>query len=114
MIPQQINFIYRKVELGSLINKNTIKEELDTDEELDRIDNDSGDENQYKELIVNNAGKIERALTQTEQWSILSNIINYVQYSKNPENSHSMTIRPVNFNKVVKNKKGRNINESLL
>ena len=25
-----------------------------------------------------------------------------------------MTIRPVKFNKVVKNKKGRNINESLL
>ena len=49
-----------------------------------------------------------------EQWSILSNIINYVQYSKNPKNVHSMTIRPAKFNKVVKDTKGRNINESLL
>ena len=49
-----------------------------------------------------------------EQWSILSNVINYVQYSKNPKNFHSMTIRPVKFNKVVKNKKGRNINKYLL
>ena len=68
-----------------MINKNTIKEELDADVELVRMDDNSGDENPYKELIVNNAGKIESALTQMEQWSILSNIINHVQYSKNPK-----------------------------
>ena len=45
---------------------------------------------------------------------ILSNVINYVQYSKNPKNVHSMTIGPVKFNTVVKDTKGRNINESLL
>ena len=61
-----------------------IKEELDADIELERMDNNSGDENPYKELIVNNAGKIDSALTQIEQWSILSNIINYAQCSKNP------------------------------
>ena len=49
-----------------------------------------------------------------EQWSILSNVINYMQYSKNPMNFHSITIRPARLNKVVKNTKGRNINESLL
>ena len=59
MTPQQTNFVHKKVELGSLINKNTIKEELDTDVELDRMDNNSGDEKPYKELIVNNAGKIK-------------------------------------------------------
>ena len=37
-----------------------------------------------------------------------------MQYSKNPKYFHSMTIRLVKFNKVVKNKKVRNINESLL
>ena len=68
-----------------MINKNTIKEELDTNVELDRMDHNSGDENPYRELIVNNAGKIESTLTQMEQWSILSNVINYVQYSKNPK-----------------------------
>ena len=74
----------------------------------------SGDENPYKELIVNNVGRIESALTQIEQWSILSNVINYVPYCKNPKNFHSLTVRPVKFNKVVKNKKDRNISESLL
>ena len=78
MTPQQTNVVCKKVELGSLINKNTIKEELDVDTELDRMDGNSGDKNPYKELIVNNAGKKESPLTQREQWSILSNV--KVQY----------------------------------
>ena len=81
---KQAYYIYRKVELGSLINKNTMKEEIDTDVELDKMDNNSGDENLYRELIVNNACKIENTPSQMEQWSVLSNVINYVQYSKNP------------------------------
>ena len=37
MTPQQTNFIYKKGELGSFINKNMIKEELDMDVELDKM-----------------------------------------------------------------------------
>ena len=40
----------------------------------------SGETNPYKELIVNDAEKIEPLMTQMEQWSILSNILNYMQY----------------------------------
>ena len=79
------DYRYRKVELGSLINKNTMKEEIDQDLELYKMDNTSGDENPCREPIVDNAGKIENTLSQMEQWSILSNVINYVQYSKNPQ-----------------------------
>ena len=64
------------------------------------MDNNSGDENPYRELIVNNAGKIESALSQMKQWSILSNVINYMQYSKNPKNFHAMLIKPINKNKI--------------
>ena len=91
MTPQQTDLHTKKVELGSLINKNMIKEELDADTELDRMDDNSGDENPYKELIVNNVYKTESALSQMEQWLILSNVINYVQYSKKPKNFHSMS-----------------------
>ena len=52
LTPKQTEYIYKKVELGSLINKDTIKEEIDLDAELDKIDNNSGDENPYRELIV--------------------------------------------------------------
>ena len=40
---KQEDYIYRKVELGSLSNKNTMKEEIDQDTELDKMDNTSGD-----------------------------------------------------------------------
>ena len=77
-----------------------MKEEMDPDIELDRMEDNSGDENPYRELIVNNAGKVGSMLSQMEQWSILSNVINYVQYSKNPKNFHTMSIKPINKNKV--------------
>ena len=38
----------------------------------------SGERNPYRELIVNNAERIEPLMTQMEQWSIFSNILNYV------------------------------------
>ena len=60
------------------------------------MDDSSGDENLYRELIINNAGKIETTLSQLEQWSILSNVINYVQYDKHPKNFHTMSVRPIN------------------
>ena len=73
-----------------------MKEEIDQDIKLDKIDDTSGDKNQYRELIVNNAGKIENTLSQMEQWSILSNVINYLQYSKNPKNFHVMLVKSTN------------------
>ena len=50
---KQAGYLYRKVELGSLINKNTMKEEIDQDLELDKMDDNSGDTNPYRELTVN-------------------------------------------------------------
>ena len=101
------DYIYRKVELGSLINKNTMEEEIHEDIELDKMDNTSGDENPYRELIVNNAGKIENTLSQMEQWSILSNIINYVQYGKNLKNFHVMSSKSTNRNRInIRRKQG--------
>ena len=78
------------------------------------MDNNSRDENPYQELIVNNACRVDSTLTQIEQWSILSNVINYVKCSKIPKNFHSMIIKPAKLNKKVKNTKSRNINKSLL
>ena len=59
---QQTDFIYRKVESGSLISKETVRGELDSEIELDKIDDNNGDENLYRGLIVNNAYKIENTL----------------------------------------------------
>ena len=34
-----------------------------------------------------------------EQWSILSNVLNYIQYNKLPKNYHSLSISAVNTEK---------------
>ena len=109
LILKQTEYILKKVELGSLINKNTIKEETNPDMELDKIDDNSGEENPYRELIVNNASKVENTISQMEQMSILSSVINYVQYSKkkSQENFHAMSIKPINKNKVSIKKKDK-------
>ena len=38
-------------------------------------------------------------LTQKEQWSILSNTLNYIQYDKHPKNFHNLGISAVNISK---------------
>ena len=90
------NYVYRKEESGNLSNKYMMRQEIDQDMELDQMDDTSGDENPYRELIVNNAAKIVTTLSQMEQWTIFSNVINYVQYDKHPRNIHTISIRPIN------------------
>ena len=91
--------MYKKVESDSIINADTLQQETDQEQELNRIDNTSRDVNPYKELIVNNAEKIEPVLTQMEQWSIPSNVLNYIEYDKHPKNYHSWNISAVNKEK---------------
>ena len=78
----QEKYIYRKVETGEILNTDTIEQEMEQEKQLSRIDDTNGETNPYQELIVNNAEKIEPLMTQMEQWSIMSNVISYVQHSR--------------------------------
>ena len=82
-----------------MINTETLQQELEHEMQLNKIDDTNGDTNPYKEMIVNNAGKIEPLLAQMEQWSILSNTLNYIQYDKHPKNLHNLGIKAVNVYK---------------
>ena len=92
----QARHVYKKVELGGIINVSTMKQEIDQDRELNRLDDTSGDNNFYRELILNNAGKVDTALLQMEQWFILSNVVNYIQYDRHPKNFYSFNLKAVN------------------
>ena len=81
--------MFTKRQSGEVINTNTLQQEIEHERQLNKIDGMSGDTNPYKELIVNNAEKIEPLLTQMEQWSVLSNMLNYIQYDKHPKNFHN-------------------------
>ena len=99
----QAKYIYKKVETGEIINVEMVKHVVEQEKQLSRMDDDSGEVNPYRELVVNNAEKIEKQKTQMEQWSILSNLLNYVQHSKFNTMSHSLNIKPVNRYKVKPN-----------
>ena len=61
-----------------MINTETVQQELEHERQLNKMTL-SGNTNPYKEMIVNNAEKIEPLLAQMEQWSVLSNT--HITYS---------------------------------
>ena len=63
----QARRVYKKVESGNVIHINALKQEIEQDSELSKLDDTSRDINPYRELIVNNAEKIETVLSQMEQ-----------------------------------------------
>ena len=99
----QARYIYKKVELGESINTDTIQQEIDQEKQLSKLDNDNGEENPYRELIINNAERIEMQKTQMEQWSILSNLLNCVQHSRFNSMNHSLDVKLVNKYKMKSN-----------
>ena len=96
----QIRYIYKKVETGEMINTDTIQQEIEQEKQLNRIDNKNGEINPYRELIVNNPERTKPLMTQMEQWSILSNVLSYVQHSKFNSMNHTLNVKAVNRYKV--------------
>ena len=96
--------MYKKVETGGMISTDTVQQEIEQEKQLTRIDDDSGEVNPYRELVVNNAETVEILKTQMEQWSILSNLLNYVQHIKFNSMNHSLSVKPVNRYKTNPNK----------
>ena len=95
----QTRHIYKKVETGEPISADTIQQEVEQEKQLNKLDDDTGEENPYRELVINNAQKIEMQKTQMEQWSILNNKLNYIQHSQLNSMDHSLDIRPINKHK---------------
>ena len=108
---EQKKYIYRKVETGKIINTNMIEQEIEQERQLNKIDDTSGETNPYKEITVNNAEKIEPLMTQMEQWSILSSILNYIQHNRFHLMNHSLNIKAVNKYKHKLNMDDREFKE---
>ena len=58
------------METGEMINTDTIQQEMEQEEQLNKMDDMNIEINPYQELIVNNTEKIEPLMIQMEQWSI--------------------------------------------
>ena len=92
MTREQAYYVYKKTELEEVINTEAFWQELEHERQLNRIANTNGETNPCNELIVNNAEKIEPLLAQMEQWSILNNMLNCIQYDRHPKNDHNLRI----------------------
>ena len=99
MTREQANYIYKKVETGEIINTDTIQQEIEMEEQLNRIDDTNREINPYQELIINNAERVDPLMTQMEQWSIRSNVLNYVQHDRHYTLNHTLDVKTVNKHK---------------
>ena len=49
--------------------------------------------NPYQNIVVNNTDKDNINTSQMQHWSIVSNVVNYVQYDRNPKNFHELNVK---------------------
>ena len=62
----QTRYIYKKVEMGGVINTDIIQQEIEQEKQLSKIDDMNGEVNSNRELIVNNAERAEPLMIQME------------------------------------------------
>ena len=96
----QTRYIYKQVETGGMINMDMIQQKIEQEKQLSRIDDRNREVNPNRELIVNNAEKTEPLMTQMEQWSIFSSVVNYVQHSKFNSMNYTLNDKAMNRYKV--------------
>ena len=58
------------------------------------MDDTSSKINPHHDIIVNKTGD-NTILLQMEQWSILSNMINYIQYNRHPRKFYNLDIKTI-------------------
>ena len=62
-------------------------------------------------MILNGFDRINVNTSQMKQWSVLSNVINYLQYNKNPRNYYKLDVKalePLNHRKIYDRLKEEN------
>ena len=80
----QARYIYKKVEQEGIGNVETIKQEREDDKlNKDNVDNEK-EVNPYQNIIKNELDREDIIPLQMEQWAIFSNVVNFIQYDRNP------------------------------
>ena len=90
LMEDQARHIYEKLESENIVNIYTIKQ----GERGRNIDDKEGEINLYHEIITNKVEK-DMIISHMEQWLILSNVVNYVQYKRCPKNFYDLDIKAV-------------------
>ena len=96
LMSDQARHTYEMVESEGVMNVDAIKQEIETDK-LEDDDNLGGENeiNPYHEIITNKVEKDNMIILQMEQWSVLSNVVNYVQYDRHPKIFYDVDIKTI-------------------
>ena len=78
---EKMRYIYKKVELGSEINVEIRKQEIDN-EILTVATTEEEEINPYQKVVLNNVYKDEINTVQMEYWLILGDNVKYVQHDE--------------------------------
>ena len=70
--------------MDDVVNVDTIKQGI-VEDKLSKDNIDDDEINPYHKIIVNSIDKENIIPSQMEQWSIFSNVVNYVQYDRHPK-----------------------------
>ena len=68
------------------------KQEIE-DDRLDKDNDKEGEENPYWNILINEFDRTNIITLQMEQWSILSNIVNYIQHDRNPRDYYNLEVK---------------------
>ena len=93
--------------MDSLANVETIKQ----DTEKDRLEHNNEAESPYQNIIIIDFDglNVNMIMSKMEQWSILSNVINYVQSNSNPRDCYKLDVKALelkNHRKIYDSLKG--------
>ena len=93
----QARHMYKKVETDKIFNVETMKQEIE-DDKMTRSrlnEEDATETNPYQMVILNKVYKDDIKTEQRIHWSILSNLIKYID--RNLDMTPSLTVKPLDY-----------------
>ena len=91
--------IYKMVEMNKVINIETMKQEIE-DNKMTRNrlkEEDNTEANPYQMAILNKVSRDDIKPEQMIHWSILSNLIKYIDGSSSSDMIPSLTMKPLDY-----------------
>ena len=90
----QARYVYKKVEQGSIINTETMKQEIEQKKLTER---DRENDNPYKKAILNKFYWDKDKTTQMKNWSILSDNVRYIKHDEKSKTPHKLDISTLDY-----------------
>ena len=93
----QARHVYKKVEIDKIINIETMKQEIEDDKMIrNRLkEEDNTEKNPYQMVILNKVSRDEIKTEQMIHWSLLSDLIKYIDRSS--DMIHSLLVKPLEY-----------------